>query len=112
MEKKKALEKKSLPSSKHAQGGAARGGDEDQLDFGEGEDEEEEEEEASKDGKGGAGWAAGEEDDETDKEKARRKAIKERAREYESLREELKAKHRAARVMTGAERAKYDAVSY
>lgn len=55
-----------------------------------------------------AGWRA---DDETDREKERRKAIRERAKEYEALREGLKAKHRAVRVMTGEERVKYDAVS-
>lgn len=54
------------------------------------------------------GWRA---DDETDREKERRKAIRERAKEYEALREELKAKHRAVRVMTGEERIKYDSVS-
>lgn len=55
-----------------------------------------------------AGWRA---DDDTDREKETRKAIRERAKEYESLREELKAKHRAVKVMTGEERIKYDAVS-
>lgn len=51
-------------------------------------------------------------EDETEREKARRKAIKERAKEYEALRAELKAKHRAAKIMTGDEREKYDAVSF
>lgn len=48
---------------------------------------------------------------EADGEKLRqRKAlIKAKAEEYESLREELKVKHRATRVMTGSERAKHDA---
>ncbi|CAB1109036.1 unnamed protein product [Ectocarpus sp. CCAP 1310/34] len=100
MDKRKALEK------------SKDGGDNDDnpLDF-EPEEEEEEEEKKEAEGSGatGAGWRGGDADDETDKEKARRKAIKQRAKEYESLREEMKAKHRAARVMTGEERAKYDA---
>lgn len=50
-------------------------------------------------------------EDQSEREKERRKAIKERAKEFETLRAELKAKHRAAKVMTGDERAKYDAVS-
>lgn len=105
LQKKKALESSSAPSrTEHSS-------QDDQLDFEAEADEEEEGEGGSKE-KEGTGWNAGDADDETDKEKARRKAIKERAKEYEALREELKSKHRAARVMTGEERAKYDAVRF
>jgi len=122
MEKRQALEKsKSSTASSAADRKDGRGDDnDDAVDFEPEEEEEEEEEEKEKagakaqgggaEGEGGTGWRAGDADDETDKEKTRRKAIKERAKEYEALREEMKAKHRAARVMTGEERAKYDAV--
>lgn len=103
MEKKRALEK-SLASK------GASGGDEADVDFE--PEEEEDEEEGEGGGEQGAGWRAGDANDETEKEKTRRKTIKARAKEFEALREDLKSKHRAARVMTGQERAKYDAVSY
>ncbi|CAN0350046.1 unnamed protein product, partial [Ectocarpus fasciculatus] len=124
MDKRKALEKSktAFVQAAAAADGGDNDGDDDPLDFEPDEEEEEEEEEEKKeeDGSGekqkeersgatGTGWRGGDADDETDKEKARRKAIKQRAKEYESLREEMKAKHRAARVMTGEERAKYDA---
>eukprot|EP00752_Nemacystus_decipiens_P004159 g3805.t1 len=117
VEKRKALEKsKTVASSAAAENGGGGDDHDDGVDFEPEEEEEEEvEEEERKEDRGraleegGTGWRAGEGDDETDKEKARRKAIKARAKEYESLREEMKAKHRAARVMTGQERATYDA---
>ncbi|CAM9717743.1 unnamed protein product, partial [Ectocarpus sp. 13 AM-2016] len=119
MDKRKALEKsKAAVVPAAATNGGDNDEDDDPFDFEpeeeEAEEEEEEEEEEEKkeaEGRGatGAGWRGGDADDETDKEKARRKAIKQRAKEYEALREEMKAKHRAARVMTGEERAKYDA---
>ncbi len=118
MEKRKALEKSKTSTSSPADGKGGRGDDDDDaVDFEPEEEEEEEKEQAGAkvqggdtEGEGGTGWRAGDADDETDKEKTSRKAIKERAKEYEALREEMKAKHRAARVMTGEERAKYDAV--
>lgn len=115
LEKRKALEKsKTVTASAAAENGGGGDDHDDAVDFEPEEEEEEKEEEEGKEGaegEGGTGWGAGDADDETDKEKGRRKAIKARAKEYESLREEMKAKHRAARVMTGQERATYDAVS-
>eukprot|EP00903_Cladosiphon_okamuranus_P012065 g11326.t2 len=126
MEKRKALEKSKTapaPGPAPAPAPAENGGggdkdndndndddndDDDAVDFEPEEEEERKEEREGEAGKGGTGWA-GDADHETDTEKARRKAIKARAKEYESLREEMKAKHRAARVMTGQERIAYDA---
>lgn len=98
MEKRRALEKKAADGDNH------------HVDFE--ADKEEEEEGAGGGGDEGTGWKGGGANDDTEKEKARKKAIKERAKEYETLREELKSKHRAARVMTGQERVTYDAVSF
>lgn len=110
-DKKNASSASSSANAKALKGGPGDAEPSEELAF-ERDDEEEQDKDNPKDEVGGGGsktegWAA---EDETGKEKARRKAIKARAKEYEALREELKMKHRAARVMTGEERATYDAV--
>ncbi|CAM9249133.1 unnamed protein product [Choristocarpus tenellus] len=91
----KERQKRALAKGNNLAAAATIAVDEDGVDF-EGE------------GEGGEGPGFGVHEDATEREKAKRKAIKEKASEYEALREELKAKHRAARVMTGEERIKYD----